>query len=74
MKNIAYKYIEGPFMRLLRAALENAKDKNKNNRKRYLLIIEEINRSNVAGVFGDIFQLLDRKEFKNVKKYISITF
>ena len=58
--DIAYKYVEGPFMRLLTAALENAKDKNKNNGKRYLLIIEEINRANVASVFGDMFQLLDR--------------
>ena len=59
-RDIAYKYVEGPFMRLLTAALENAKDKNKDKRKRYLLIIEEINRANVASVFGDIFQLLDR--------------
>lgn len=58
--DIAYKYVEGPFMRLLTAALENAKDKNKDNRKRYLLIVEEINRANVAAVFGDMFQLLDR--------------
>lgn len=59
-EDIAYMYVEGPFMRLLTAALENAKDKNKNDRKRYLLIIEEINRANVASVFGDMFQLLDR--------------
>ena len=58
--DIAYKYVEGSFMRLLTAALENAKDKNKSNRKRYLLIVEEINRANVASVFGDMFQLLDR--------------
>lgn len=58
--DIKYKYVEGPFMRLLTAALENAKDSNKNARKRYFLLIEEINRANVAAVFGDMFQLLDR--------------
>lgn len=79
-KDIAYKYVEGPFMRLLTTALENAKDKNKNNRKRYLLIIEEINRANVAAVFGDMFQLLDRKDgvseyeiqtSEDVRKYLA---
>ncbi|WP_407377562.1 McrB family protein, partial [Methanobrevibacter sp.] len=53
--NIVYKYVPGPFMRILKKALENPD-------KPYLLLIEEINRSNVAAVFGDIFQLLDRDE------------
>ncbi len=79
-KDIAYKYVEGPFMRLLTAALENAKDKNQGSRKRYLLIIEEINRANVAAVFGDMFQLLDRKDgvseyeiqtSEDVRKYLA---
>ena len=53
-KQIKYEYVPGPFMRMYR----NAK-KNPNND--FLLVIEEINRANVAAVFGDVFQLLDRK-------------
>ena len=52
-KSITYKYVPGPFMRVLKEALENPDEP-------YLLIIEEINRANVAAVFGDVFQLLDR--------------
>lgn len=52
-EGISYKYIPGPFMRTLVKAYRNP---NEN----YLLVIEEINRANVAAVFGDVFQLLDR--------------
>ena len=54
---ISYKYVPGPFMRVLVKALKSART---NSAKPYLLIIEEINRSNIASVFGDVFQLLDR--------------
>ena len=47
---ITYKYVPGPFMRSLVKALRNPS-------KPFLLIIEEINRANVAAVFGDVFQL-----------------
>lgn len=50
---ISYDYVPGPFMRLLVKAF-------KNREELFLLIIEEINRANVAAVFGDVFQLLDR--------------
>ena len=52
---ITYKYVPGPFMRVFVQA-KKAPDQE------YLLIIEEINRANVAAVFGDVFQLLDRNE------------
>ena len=51
---ISYEYVPGPFLRLLAKAYQNP-DKD------YLLIIEELNRANAAAVFGDAFQLLDRK-------------
>lgn len=55
---IAYEYIPGPFMRILTKALRNSEEN-------YLLIIEEINRANIAAVFGDVFQLLDRDKSGN---------
>lgn len=55
---ITYKFVFGPFMRTLIKALNNPYEP-------FVLIIEEINRANVAAVFGDVFQLLDRDEFSN---------
>lgn len=51
--SISYDYVPGPFIRVLVNALKYPK-------KSFLLLIEEINRANVAAVFGDTFQLLDR--------------
>lgn len=54
---IEYKYVPGPFMRVLVEALRSAMT---DTPKPYLLIVEEINRAKVAAVFGEVFQLLDR--------------
>ena len=51
---VYYKFVFGPFLDTYVAALRHPQD-------RYLLIIEEINRANAAAVFGDVFQLLDRR-------------
>lgn len=56
---ITYKYIPGPFMKVWVRAYRSMQN---NDGQNYLLIIEEINRANVAAVFGDVFQLLDRKD------------
>ena len=56
---ITYKYVPGPFMRTYVKALRNSRE---NTPQPYLIIIEEINRANVAAVFGDVFQLLDRDD------------
>ncbi len=55
--SISYEYVPGPFMRVYVKAILNGRS---DNVKPFLLIIEEINRANVAAVFGDVFQLLDR--------------
>jgi len=73
---IRYEYIPGPFMRVYVQAM---KAKQAGLDDNFLLIIEEINRANVAAVFGDVFQLLDRKNgvseypiaaSEDVKKYL----
>lgn len=56
---ISYEFVPGPFLRVwINAQLS----KHSLLPQKHLLIIEEINRANVAGVFGDVFQLLDRKD------------
>lgn len=57
-EEISYQYVPGPFIRSYVKALKSAQT---DSPKPYLLLIEEINRAKVAAVFGDIFQLLDRK-------------
>ncbi|MBD5642575.1 AAA family ATPase [Clostridium botulinum] len=55
---VSYEFVPGPFLR----TWINAQNSIKNGTyEDYLIIIEEINRANVAAVFGDVFQLLDRK-------------
>lgn len=70
---ITYDYVAGPFMRILSKAMAHPECN-------YLLLIEEINRANVAAVFGDVFQLLDRKNgeseyeietSEDMRKYLS---
>lgn len=54
-KSISYEFVPGPFVDMLIKAVENKSS-------HYGIIIEEINRANTAGVFGDLFQLLDRDD------------
>ena len=51
---VSYKFTPGPFTNILA-------DSYSNPRTEYILIIEEINRGNAPAIFGEIFQLLDRK-------------
>ncbi len=57
---ISYEYVPGPFMRTYVNAIINGRSENPEDVRPYLLLIEEINRANVAAVFGEVFQLLDR--------------
>jgi len=75
---ITYAYVPGPFMRTYVKALKSGATSSPHP---VLLIIEEINRANVAAVFGDVFQLLDRGDddsseypiqaSEDMKKYLS---
>ena len=63
---IKYEYIPGPFMRIYVAAKQNPS-------QNFLLLIEELNRANVAAVFGDVFQLLDRDENGNSEYPVAVS-
>ncbi|WP_353095728.1 AAA family ATPase [Tissierella praeacuta] len=51
---INYSFVPGPFISIILNALRQPT-------QMHTLLIEEINRANAAAVFGDMFQLLDRK-------------
>lgn len=51
---VSYKFTPGPFTSILCDAYNNPS-------QNYILIIEEINRGNAPAIFGEVFQLLDRK-------------
>ena len=66
---IAYKFVPGPFMRILVKAYKNIIDSTDTNGqidqtkiRPFVLLVEEINRAHTATVFGDVFQLLDRNK------------
>lgn len=52
---VTYKFNPGPFTLAFVEAI-------KNPNKKVALVIEELNRGNAPSIFGDIFQLLDRKD------------
>lgn len=57
---VSYKFTPGPLTNILKDAYEHPAIE-------YILIIEEINRGNAPAIFGEVFQLLDRKvEIKEV--------
>ena len=52
---LQYEFVPGPFTKIIKTAYEEPEQK-------CLLIIEELNRGNAPAIFGEIFQLLDRKD------------
>lgn len=52
---LKYVFTPGPFTKMLKKA-KNDSDNY------YYLVIEELNRGNASAIFGEIFQLLDRKD------------
>lgn len=57
-EKITYQFIPGFFFKMYLEAKMNPDDN-------FVLIVEEINRGDAYNIFGDIFQLLDRKKEKD---------
>jgi 5-methylcytosine-specific restriction endonuclease McrBC GTP-binding regulatory subunit McrB len=63
VENLAYEFVPQVFTNAyVRAWKSLADDSLSDAEKQVYLIIEEINRGNCAQIFGDLFQLLDRKD------------
>ena len=60
--SVSYRFVPGPFTKLLKRAYENPGIE-------YFLVIEEINRGNAPAIFGEVFQLLDRKAEPDASGY-----
>lgn len=54
-EKLQYEFVLGPFTQILKTAYAEPD-------QQCLLIIEELNRGNAPAIFGEIFQLLDRKD------------
>lgn len=54
-EKLQYEFVPGPFTKIIKTAYAEPEQK-------CLLIIEELNRGNAPAIFGEIFQLLDRKD------------
>ena len=61
-KRIVYQFVMQAFLKAYLGAWKKYAEADGNEVDPQFLIIEEINRGNCAQIFGDLFQLLDRKE------------
>lgn len=55
-QKLVYEFVPGDFAKVLKFSIDNPT-------KMVNFVIEELNRANTGAVFGDVFQLLDRKNF-----------
>ena len=58
-ERVSYRFCPGPFTLLLAKAYAA---KLKGEATKFVLVVEELNRANAPGVFGDMLQLLDRTD------------
>lgn len=61
---INFKVVEGPFLKILNRALSNPNEK-------FIIIIDEINRGNVAALLGEILYAIEYRDSPVIRPYSS---
>jgi 5-methylcytosine-specific restriction protein B len=69
---IRYGVVAGVFRKICKEA-ENASNANKDDPPKYLLVIDEINRANIAKVFGELITLIEDDKRLGQKNEITAT-